>query len=46
MEMKDIFSTVHEDFFGIIVGIKADSVKKTSLTTDVYIADWTIPPRR
>lgn len=46
MENKDKFSTVHDDFFGNIVGTIVQTVKKiqpnSSVTTD-FVAEWSVP---
>ncbi|MBD5314482.1 MAG: hypothetical protein K2G41_03105 [Duncaniella sp.] len=45
MEFKEKFKTVHEDFFGNVVGSIVKTVKKTikpKAHTD-FIADWAIP---
>lgn len=45
MEMKDKFNTVHDDFFGNIVGTIVKTIKKSvSTPTDTdFVADWSVP---
>lgn len=44
MESKDKFSTVHEEFFGNIVGTIVQSIKTiTPRQTLDFVADWSIP---
>ncbi|MDE5689928.1 hypothetical protein [Duncaniella sp.] len=44
MEPKDKFSTVHEEFFGNIVGTIVQTIKTiTPRQTLDFIADWSIP---
>ncbi|MDE5988389.1 MAG: hypothetical protein K2F88_05135 [Duncaniella sp.] len=43
MESKDKFSTVHEEFFGNIVGTIVQSIKTIAPRQLDFVADWTIP---
>lgn len=48
MEFKEKFKTVHEDFFGNVVGSIVKTVKKTVKTKsgNDFIADWAIASPR
>ncbi len=45
MEMKDKFNTVHDDFFGNVVGTIVKTIKKSVVTTPNtdFVADWSVP---
>lgn len=44
MELKDIFSTVHDDFYGNIVGSVVNTIKTTiAPRPEAFIADWSMP---
>lgn len=48
MEPKTIFKTVHEDFFGNIVGSIVKNVKQATTSTTPtaaveFFVEWTIP---
>lgn len=43
MELKDKFATVHDDFFGNIVGTIVNTIKTIAPKTDLFIADWSMP---
>lgn len=45
MEIKDKFTTAHDDFFGNVVGTFVQTTRKTVTTktqTD-FVADWALP---
>ena len=48
MEFKEKFKTVHEDFFGNVVGSIVKTVKKTvkPKASNDFITDWAIPTPR
>lgn len=44
MESNDKFSTVHEEFFGNIVGSIIQTIRKiTPRQTLEFVAEWSIP---
>lgn len=44
MELKDKFSTVHDDFFGNIVGTIVSTIKTITPRQSVeFITDWSLP---
>ena len=44
MESNDKFSTVHEEFFGNIVGSIVQTIRKiTPRQTLEFVAEWSIP---